>query len=70
LHARGALQRQDHPDYGQIVVQHSPIRFANVPLRALEPSRRLGADTERMLADRLGMSDHEVAAVVPGGKRA
>ena len=70
MHARGALQRQDHPEHGPIVVQHSPIRFAGVPLRTLEPSHGLGADTGQVLADRLGMSDPEVAAVVLGGKRA
>jgi formyl-CoA transferase len=51
MHARGALQWQDHPDLGRIVVQHSPLRYAGVPLRDLEPSRALGADTETVLAE-------------------
>lgn len=50
MHARGALQWQDHPELGRIVVQHSPLRYAGVPLRELQPSRPLGADTETVLA--------------------
>lgn len=68
MHARGALQRQQHPEFGPIVVQHSPLRFAGVPLRALEPSHGLGADTARVLAGRLGMTEGEVAAVVGASK--
>ncbi|CAH1654865.1 Formyl-CoA transferase [Hyphomicrobiales bacterium] len=54
MHARGALQWQDHPELGRIVVQHSPLRFAGLPLRPMEPSRRLGADTAAVLTERLG----------------
>ena len=45
MHARGSLQWQDHPELGRIVVQHSPMRYAGVPLRPLEASHELGADT-------------------------
>ena len=50
MHARGSLQWQDHPQLGRIVVQHSPLRFAGVPLRAPTPSHELGADTAAVLA--------------------
>jgi formyl-CoA transferase len=50
MHARGSLQWQDHPQLGRIVVQHSPLRFAGVPLRPLTPSHELGADTDAVLA--------------------
>ena len=50
MHARGSLQWQDHPKLGRIVVQHSPLRFAGVKLRPLEPSHELGADTDAVLA--------------------
>jgi len=49
MHARGALARIDHPDYGPIVVQRSPMQYDGVPHRPLEPSHRLGADTQRVL---------------------
>ena len=54
MHARGSLQRQAHPDLGPIVVPHSPLRFSGVTPRVLEPSHALGADTGRVLAERLG----------------
>ncbi|MCK9503403.1 MAG: CoA transferase [Porticoccaceae bacterium] len=60
MHARGALEWQDHPDYGRIVVQQSPIRFDGLPPFPLEPSHRLGADTEKVLRERLGMNDEEI----------
>ncbi len=49
MHARGALARIDHPDLGPIVVQRSPMQYDGVPHRPLEPSHRLGADTQRVL---------------------
>jgi len=52
MHARGSLQYQDHPEFGRIVVLHSPMRFEGAALRVLEPSRALGADTEAVLKER------------------
>jgi formyl-CoA transferase len=57
MHARGALQWQDHPEFGRIVVPHSPLRFAGAPLRPLEPSHALGADTHAVLHGRLGWDE-------------
>lgn len=51
MHARGALQRQDHPELGPIIVQHSPLRYDGASLAQLRPSRPLGADTDAVLAD-------------------
>lgn len=68
MHARGALQRQDHPEYGPIVVPHSPLRFAGVELRALSPSRSLGQDTAAVLRDHLGMDEAQVQAVIAKAK--
>jgi formyl-CoA transferase len=61
MHARGALQWQNHPDHGRIVVQHSPLRFAGVTPRPLEPSHALGADTTAVLRERLGWADDRIA---------
>ena len=63
MHERGSLQWQDHPELGRIVVQHSPLRFAGDPLRELDPSRKLGADTYALLQERLGLSPEAVAAL-------
>ena len=51
MHARGALEWQDHPQLGRIVVQQSPLRYDGVPPHPLTPSRELGADTERVLGE-------------------
>jgi formyl-CoA transferase len=56
LHERGSLRWIDHPEYGRIVVPVSPLRFegeeGTVPYR---PSAALGADTDAILAERLGL---------------
>ncbi|MFH6787270.1 MULTISPECIES: CaiB/BaiF CoA transferase family protein [Methylobacterium] len=67
LHARGSLQWIDHPDLGRIVVQHSPLRFDGSELRPLAPSRRLGADGEAILKERLGRTPEAVAALKARG---
>lgn len=70
MHARGALQWQDHPEIGRIVVQQTPLRFDDLKGLTIEPSRRLGADTEAVLRERLGLSDAEIAAVISAGESA
>ena len=62
MHERGALQYQDHPELGRIVVQHSPLRFAGSEPRELQPSRTLGADTATVLG-RLDLPDAAIAAL-------
>ena len=68
MHARGTLQWQNHPELGRIVVQHSPLRFAGVPLAALVPSRNLGQDTFAVLRDRLSWDVQRVARMVGATK--
>jgi CoA:oxalate CoA-transferase len=66
MHARGALQHVEHPQFGPMILQQTPLRFAGVPLLPLEPSRPLGADTAGILSARYGFTDEEIAAA--GGK--
>ncbi len=54
LHARGALQWQDHPEFGRLAISYSPLRFHGSALRRLTPSRPLGADTEAVLRECFG----------------
>ena len=56
MHARGSLQWIDHPEYGRIVVPHSPIRFDGTPLLPLQPSARIGAQTAAVYQDWLGLT--------------
>ena len=51
MHARGTLVYQDHPQYGRIVVQQSPMRYAGVDPVEITPSRPLGADTAALVGD-------------------
>ena len=67
LHARGMLQWQDHPMLGHIVVQHSPLRFEGDPQRPLEPSHTLGADTEQVLEERLGLTVEHIRSLAARG---
>ena len=60
MHARGSLQFIDHPEFGRIVVSHSPMRYDGTPLLPLQPSPRLGADTASVLRDVLGMSEADI----------
>ncbi len=60
MHERRALQWQDHPELGRIVVQHLPLRFDGDELAKLEPSHALGQDTVAILREKLGLSDEEL----------
>ncbi len=51
MHARGSLRWEEHPEFGRVVLMASPLRFAGVEARPLAPSRKLGADTEAVLAE-------------------
>jgi CoA:oxalate CoA-transferase len=59
MHARGSLQWIDHPQYGRIVVQNSPIRYEGVAPVRLEPSSPLGAQNREVFCERLGLSEEE-----------
>ncbi len=59
MHSRGALAWQDHPEFGRIVVQRSPLRFGNLPPHPLRPSRPLGLDTARCLREFGNLAQHE-----------
>ena len=60
MHARGSLQWVDHPQYGRIVVQNSPIRYEGVPPMPLEPSSSLGAENREVYCERLGLLEEEL----------
>ena len=59
MHARGTLQWIDHPEYGRVVVQHSPIRIDGIPLVPLQPSGRLGEQNADVYQEWLGTSKTE-----------
>jgi formyl-CoA transferase len=60
LHARGSLRWIEHPEYGNIVVPSSPLRFTDDVPVTYKPSSALGEDTDAILADRLALSVAEI----------
>lgn len=67
MHARGSLQRIDHPDLGPVVLPHSPMVFEGSARRPIEPSRPLGSDREAVLGSWLGHSAEELAEMARNG---
>lgn len=61
MHARGSLQWLDHPEYGRVVLPHSPIRFDDTPLIPLQPSARVGAQNAAIYQDWLGLTAEQLA---------
>jgi len=64
MHARGSLQEIDHPLYGKLIVQHSPIRYEGTELVPIRPSSALGADRRAVFVEWLGMEDSVVEQLV------
>ena len=63
MHERGALQYQDHPEIGRIIVQQTPIRFDGMEPMTIPPSRKLGEDTREVLARITTLSPTEIDEV-------
>lgn len=55
MHARGALAWVDHPMYGRLCLPNSPLRFADVKPRHIEPSGALGRDNAAVYGEWLGL---------------
>ena len=62
MHARGSLQWIDHPEFGRVVLPHSPLIFEGTERRAIEPSLPLGAANTAVFGDWLGHSQDELTA--------
>ena len=60
LHQRGMLQWVEHPEYGRIVVQTSPMRYDGAPPLPHEPSETLGASNADVLSGFLGLAKGDV----------
>jgi formyl-CoA transferase len=67
LHQRGMLQWIDHPDFGRIVVQSSPMRYEGAPPLPHEPSKKLGASNEDVLNGWLGIPKADVQRLTQEG---
>lgn len=63
MHARGALQYQDHPDYGRIIVQQTPMRIDGLAPMTIPPSRQLGEDAREVLSTMTTLQDSEIEQI-------
>ncbi len=63
MHARGSLKRVDHPLLGPVVLPTGPLHFEGAPPKELQPSKEMGADTDSVLGDWLGLSAEELASL-------
>lgn len=57
LHQRGMLRRVAHPELGDVVLHHSPLRFEGVEPAPLSAEPKLGEHTREVLAEYLGLDD-------------
>ncbi len=67
LHATGMLKWVEHPLFGRMLAQGSPLVFHHAPPVPYRPSAELGADTRAVLRDRLGLDDAALDALAEAG---
>jgi CoA:oxalate CoA-transferase len=60
LRERGMLQEIEHPEFGSIVVPHSPLRFSGEERMPIEPSPALGQHNEEIFCGLLGLDRDEL----------
>jgi CoA:oxalate CoA-transferase len=60
LRERGMLQEIEHPEFGSIVVPHSPLRFSGEERMPIEPSPGLGQHNEEIFCGLLGLDQDEL----------
>ena len=52
----------DHPEYGPLILSHTPLRFVGEDRPTYRPSVSMGSDNDAVLGD-LGMTSDEIAAL-------
>ena len=67
LLGRGALEWMEHPQYGRIPLQRSPLRFGHAPQPAIEPSGEAGRDNAAVYQQWLGLGEQELASLKDEG---
>ena len=67
MHARGMLEEIQHPEFGEMTVARSPLRFDDSPNIPLEPSQRLGESNKIIFSDWLGMPIAEIESLANKG---
>ena len=67
MHERGALQRVDHRELGEVVLPHSPLRFLDLPALQLRSSPKAGEHNREIYGGWLGLSDDALAELAAEG---
>jgi crotonobetainyl-CoA:carnitine CoA-transferase CaiB-like acyl-CoA transferase len=57
MHARGMLERVDHPSLGPVVLPNSPLRLHGADRVRTQPSPTLGQHNQEIYHDWLGLTD-------------
>jgi len=65
--ARGVLVESTHPVAGPIRMVGPPVRLSETPGAVRSPAPLLGEHTDRVLRERLGLSDEEIARLHEAG---
>ena len=61
LAERGTIEQRSHPQLGSIAQIHTPLRFRDLAPPPLNDVPALGADTERVLGELVGVDADELA---------
>ena len=67
LHARGMLNRMQHPYMGDVILPSSPLRLFEYETSQLQFFPEIGAHSAEILSDLLGMTDADVLALADEG---
>lgn len=67
LHARGMLNRMQHPYMGEVILPSSPLRLFEYETSPLEFFPEIGAHSAEILSDLLGMTEADVKALADEG---
>ena len=67
MHERGMLARINHPDFGEVVLPSSPLRYHGTPPTKPTPHPRIGEHNQAIYGDWLGLDEAEIAALRQDG---
>jgi CoA:oxalate CoA-transferase len=67
MHARGMLERVDHPELGEIVVPSTPLRLHSTERVTTQPSPTIGQHNAEIYGGWLGFSEDEIAELRAAG---
>lgn len=67
MHGRGTLERIDHYDFGEVVLQNSAVRYHGAHPVTLQVAPRVGADNAAIYGDWLGLGPDDLTRLAETG---